>query len=184
MQCAVADNECVTGRLRRGLCEKHYRRSLKHGGTDSSRIDNLSHYEPDGSGCWNWAGAMWPNGYGKTSRELHGTRLAHRVFFVKHRGVIPEGLDLDHLCRNRLCVNPDHLEPVNRATNLHRGHESRTMCESGRHDITHPGALRVGTKQCVECWRIRYRKAAERYRAKGSSVPNADGAHSPDGRDA
>jgi hypothetical protein len=49
------------------------------------------------------------------------TRLAHRFFYEQKRGPIPNGLGLDHLCRNRACVNPDHLEPVEHATNVRRG---------------------------------------------------------------
>lgn len=165
MRCAVNDSECVLGRLRRGMCERHYRRWLKHGETSSPRIDVLTHYELDGD-CWRWSGALWANGYGKTSVEVHGTRLAHRAFYVEHRGQIAAGMDLDHLCRNRWCVNPDHLEQVTRAVNLQRGHEARTTCENGIHDITKPGSLKPGTMECVECWRDRYRAAGARYREK------------------
>lgn len=165
MRCVVNDSECIPGRLRRGMCERHYRRWLKTGETSSPRIDNLQHYSAV-EGCWVWQGAVWRNGYGKTSTEVNGTRLAHRALYVEHRGEIPEGMDLDHLCRNRLCVNPDHLEPVSRAVNLDRGHEARTMCEAGLHDITQPGATKPGTRQCVECWRARYRAAGARYRAR------------------
>ena len=166
MRCSVHDEECSLGRLRRGMCERHYRRLMSRGGDVSSpRIDNLAHYEVDG-GCWRWMGAFWRNGYGKTSTVIHGTRLAHRAFFQEHRGPIPEGLDLDHLCRNRWCVNPSHLDPTSRATNLRRGHAAREVCEAGLHDLTKPGAVKPGTFQCLECWRIRYRAAGARYRAR------------------
>lgn len=151
------------------MCEKHYRRALTHGTTASPRIAVFDHYTVTEAGCWQWAGAMWRNGYGKPGRPVHGTRLAHRAFYTEHRGPIPEGMDLDHLCRNRACVNPAHLEPVSRAVNLDRGLDARLTCRSGRHDITEPGALIAGTKQCVRCWRIRYTAAARRYRAKRAS---------------
>jgi hypothetical protein len=102
----------------------------------------------------------------QAGRRTHGTRLAHRPFYVEHRGPIPEGMDLDHLCRNRQCVNPEHLEPVSRAVNLEPWPMARTTCRSGLHDITQPESFIPGTKQCVRCWRIRYRAAGERYRAK------------------
>lgn len=148
------------------MCERHYRRFKTHGDTSNPRLDNLSHYEAMDYGCWIWKGNFYSNGYGKTSIEIHGTRLAHRAFYIEHRGPVPDTLDLDHLCRNRECVNPDHVEPVTRAVNLVRGHDARDMCEAGLHDITLPGAVKPGTHQCVECWRIRYRKAGKRYRAK------------------
>jgi hypothetical protein len=167
MRCTVNDAECSEGRLRRGLCEKHYRRALHSGSTASPQIDIWQHYSVAAdTSCWEWAGALWRNGYGKTSRSVHGTRLAHRAYFAEHRGPIPDGMDLDHLCRNRLCVNPDHLEPVSRAVNLDRGLDARTSCRSGRHDISAPSDLIPGTKQCVHCWRIRYKEAGERYRAR------------------
>lgn len=173
MRCAAHGEECVPGRLRRGLCERHYRRALKHGVTTSPFIAIFDHYSVVENGCWEWEGALWRNGYGKTSRPVHATRLAHRAFYTEHRGPIPAGMDLDHLCRNRACVNPAHLEPVSRAVNLDRGLDARMMCRSGRHEITRPEALIPGTKQCVECWRIRYRTAGQRYRAKQAGAASS-----------
>jgi hypothetical protein len=164
MRCIVNDQECTETRLRLGMCEKHYRRFLKYGSIESTRIDTFNHYDVSSNGCWIWRGAIYSNGYGKTSVKIHGTRLAHRVFYIKYVGPIPDGLDLDHSCRNRRCVNPTHLEPVSRSINLNRGHKARTYCENGLHDITLPDAVKPGTNQCIECWRIRYRKASVKYR--------------------
>ncbi len=72
------------------------------------------------SGCWHWTGSQWSNGYGQAN--FNGRRFqAHRFVFEQHKGAIPDGLVLDHLCRNIICVNPDHLEPVTHAVNLGRG---------------------------------------------------------------
>lgn len=73
--------------------------------------------------CWEWKAARAKNGYGKIGRGGHGQGWvgAHRVSYELLRGSIPEGLQLDHLCRNRACVNPAHLEAVPCRTNLLRG---------------------------------------------------------------
>lgn len=74
---------------------------------------------PEGA-CWIWTGARQTTGYGNIL-YLGKVRLAHRLVYEILRGPIPDGLDLDHLCRVRWCVNPDHLEPVTRSVNLKRG---------------------------------------------------------------
>jgi HNH endonuclease len=68
-------------------------------------------YHEDDRGCWRWTGARHPEGYG-IFRENGRRFLAHRWSYEHHVGPIPDDLQLDHLCRVRACVNPDHLEPV------------------------------------------------------------------------
>lgn len=76
------------------------------------------------TGCWVWQRCTGRAGYGYTS--VDGVRVsAHRAFYERHVGPIPEGLHIDHLCRNTSCVNPDHLEPVTCAENLRRGQRTR-----------------------------------------------------------
>lgn len=69
--------------------------------------------------CWLWTGAVNDSGYGAI---WDGYRLvyAHRLSYEMHGGAIPEGLDLDHLCGNRVCVRPEHLEPVPHRLNVQR----------------------------------------------------------------
>lgn len=90
-------------------------------------------------GCWEWQGSVSPSGYGR-ARVGNTNSYAHRVTYVLLRGPIPEGRELDHLCRNRACCNPDHLEPVTCRENVLRGYRARgkatvnhasTHCKSG-----------------------------------------------------
>lgn len=66
--------------------------------------------------CWIWTAGATSAGYG-----LFKHQYAHRISYRLHRGEIPEGLELDHLCRVTRCVNPDHLEAVTHAENVRRG---------------------------------------------------------------
>lgn len=71
------------------------------------------------SGCWLWTGAA-SNGYGQIRLSPAAPSWAHRVVFETFVGPIPTELELDHLCRNTMCVNPVHLEPVTHLENMHR----------------------------------------------------------------
>jgi HNH endonuclease len=90
------------------------------GRTRRTYDQNTSEYLIDlETGCWVWQRSTSFQGYGQVwyKGRLH---RAHRVFYELHRGPIPEGLQIDHTCGNRLCVNPDHLEPVTPIENTRR----------------------------------------------------------------
>lgn len=72
------------------------------------------------SGCWLWAGSLAGSGY---ARFMLNKKMvaAHRVAYELKHGPIPDGLQMDHLCRVRCCINPDHVEPVTASTNVKRG---------------------------------------------------------------
>lgn len=74
------------------------------------------------SPCWVWVRYIGAGGYGHaTRRASDGSRVAHRVYWEDANGPVPQGMTLDHLCRNRACVNPAHLEAVPQSVNVQRG---------------------------------------------------------------
>lgn len=81
-------------------------------------LDSLYAVVPD-TGCWIWQGRCNPAGYGLVDRRGY-SQLAHRAFYEMRRGQLDPTDTLDHLCRNKGCVNPDHLEPVSTAENVRR----------------------------------------------------------------
>lgn len=122
-QCMI--DGCDDRHEARGLCPKHYQRAQRNGDvvdppTRAERLWARVDKNPDGSGCWIWTGALTTNGYGQV-RWGDRTLRAYRLVYELLVGPIPDGLQLDHLCRNRRCVNPAHLEPVTQWENWARG---------------------------------------------------------------
>jgi hypothetical protein len=121
--------------------------------------------------CWLWTGSTSGDGYGRV--RIDGRlRNAHRHSYEMFRGQILEGLQIDHLCRVRLCVNPKHLEAVSGATNTHRGNMPqqvafRKRLATGTCKRGHSSAIFWNEKYgyCRECQR---EDAAARRRAEGA----------------
>ena len=107
---------------------------------------------------------MFSNGYGNS--KAPGTRkniCAHKLSYIVHRGQYDQTLDLDHLCRNRRCVNPDHLEPVTRTVNLSRGDKPKSQAKrdfcgkghamEGANVYTYPNSTKRACRACMADYR-------------------------------
>jgi hypothetical protein len=124
--------------------------------------------EPN-SGCWIWSGGITGSGYGMFWFDSKSS-LAHRSSYEFYKGKIPDDMELDHLCRIRCCVNPDHLEPVTSKENLMRGisfsakNAKKTHCIRG-HEFTKENTRLWVSKNgkklriCRTCAKIRDRAA-------------------------
>lgn len=123
----------------------------------------LSRVRKEETGCWIWTAGKTDTGYGYFW-EGSTTRVAHRWWYERLHGGLADGLQLDHLCRNKACVNPDHLEPVSARENTRRApshNANKTHCPYG-HEYTPENTLprTRGRRECRKCNR---RRSRERY---------------------
>src|SRR6185369_1743609 len=117
--------------------------------------------------CWLWTGGVTASGYA-TTRLADGKKqqVVHRFAYERLVGLIPSGLELDHLCRVRICVNPAHLEPVTARTNTLRAPEGvtakkarQTHCIRGHEfDAANTYYRRRGGRTCRKCQAANYRR--------------------------
>jgi hypothetical protein len=126
--------------------------------------------------CWLWTSSL--NRYGYAEMKINGrSRMAHRVAYELLVGPIPDGLQLDHLCRVRYCVNPAHLEPVTSAENTRRGESfaatngSKTHCKRGHAFDDENTYLWRGSRICKAC-RVDYSRERKR-RIRAAKVTEA-----------
>ncbi len=169
-----------------GWCTTHYQRHRRHGNTEgvfprdrtfSERFWSKVDFHDDADGCWMWIGARQISGYGQIgsgSRVGRPMLVAHRVAYELLVGPISEGLEIDHLCRNKPCVNPAHLEPVTHEENIQRHHRRVTTCPNGHQYEIAGFYLDVhGHRRCRICQKER----VQRQRQKTvSHVPVSDSA--------
>lgn len=146
----------------------------------------VSRIEFDDSGCWLWRPPLDAAGYGRFARG--GRTYAHRWSFRFFKGDIPDGTEIDHLCRARNCVNPDHLDAVPHSENVRRGNagatqRARTHCPVG-HAYTPENtyALRGGKRgdsplytrrTCLTCKRAKALKTQEEARTRTAAEGRA-----------
>lgn len=127
----------------------------------------MSNVEITGT-CWLWRGTLSPEGYGKFGKNW----MAHRLLYELLTAPISPGLTLDHLCRVKCCVNPDHLEPVTIGENKRRAIALKSHCAKGHPWV--PGNIIVekrGSRRCQTCHR---EEALARYhRERGNAQPTA-----------
>lgn len=132
----------------------------------------MSKVESQPDGCWQWSGSKTKGGY--ANLKVGGkTLVAHRLSFEHFVGPIPEDKQLDHLCRNRACVNPEHLQAVSSRVNVLRGigtgarYARRTSCSHG-HPFTEENTYvrPDGGRKCRICKRSQNREYKQRLRSR------------------
>ena len=173
-ECSV--DQCHARVEAKGWCNPHYQKWVKHGDPTYERPSRTERFwmrvnkngpvperRPDLGPCWLWIGGRHTGGYGSD-----GGRLAHRVAYELITGSIPIGLQLDHLCHVRLCVRPEHLEPVPARENIIRSDAPNAIAvRTGRcargHELTGTNLYivpRTGDRRCLACVAIRKGRSA------------------------
>lgn len=169
---------CTRQHFGRGLCQRHYHEERKHGAETLPPRANIEARLPEveklarrrrvtDRGCWEWTGGTNHIGYGVVTVRYR-RYSPHRLSYQLAAGPIPYGMVIDHLCRNTLCFNPGHLEPVTMAENIRRSPlvGAKSHCVYG-HEYTEENTYitPAGARHCRECSRRRGRELRARRRA-------------------
>ena len=182
--CSVEGCERPIKRRSDGLCQEHHYRLSRFGdvhaiprGPASAPRRFWLYVDKNGpDGCWLWTGGLGTGGYGQFKRVQATTDRAHRFAYELLIGPIPPGMQLDHLCRNRRCVNPEHLEPVTGRENKLRGHTlnaanaAKTHCDYGHpFDEQNTYTTTRSSRCCRACSRRRNAEYRARKAARGAA---------------
>jgi len=158
-------------------CEMHYTRVKRHGDAAIAKVDHTparerwktSYTVDSDNGCWNWTGPIYKGqGHGFIQDGAANRYMAHRYVWEQIVGPIAKGLVLDHLCKNKACVNPEHLEAVPQEINAYRGgvdggNAAKTHCSYG-HEYSPENTYITnnGWRACRACNRRRQRELRQR----------------------
>lgn len=135
------------------------------------RLAELLAIDP-ATGCHNFKGGKNAKGYGRFKVDRRTIALPHRLAYEFAKGPIPDGMVIDHLCRNPACCNPDHLEPVTAAENTRRGNSGlkdavKTQCPQGHaYDAANTGRSAKGGRYCRICKREQTTRNSRARRAR------------------
>ena len=170
--CNISD--CSSLLYARGWCQKHYWRFLRHGSPTYewtiadrfwSKVDKngpIPDHAPHLGNCWLWKAFVAPDGYAKFWVTSYQRSIqAHRWSYEQINGSIPQELELDHLCRVRHCVRPEHLEAVSAQTNWRRGfsvsvlNARKTHCPRGHEYSLENTYYNRGSRHCRICLKAR-----------------------------
>lgn len=176
--CSIEGCDAIT--YSRGWCKLHYDRWRTKGDATWQPPTDLESFLArilvTPSGCWEWTGSRTSGGYGLFS--LGDVRVyAHRWSYEHHKGPIPDGFEVDHLCRNTPCANPEHLEAVTPRVNNLRSESPaaqqarKTECLRGHpFDEENTAILPGGGRRCRRCHRERERARQASHRVDGRMV--------------
>jgi len=157
---------CASEHQARGYCDTHYSRWKRNRSMairpnkipDEQRFMQLV---DKSTGCWLWLASRFSSGYAQFKAAGKNHR-AHRFSYRAFKGEIPKGLTLDHLCRVKHCVNPEHLEPVTAAEN-NRRIPKEAVCKRGHARIP-------GSRRCLTCSTFHLPSRQPEYRRKKSAA--------------
>lgn len=160
---------CERRAEKRGWCTKHHARWLRHGTTADPIIVTVeerfwSKVEKTET-CWLWKASLNRKGYAQFFPQPGKLVEGHRWAWISANGSVPDGLELDHLCKVKHCVNPVHLEAVTHAENMRRWLSLITHCPQGHpYDEVNTYVTKANVRHCRQCHRDQSREYGRKLR--------------------